>query len=662
MSTGIEASVIKAGATQAFKWVASRLEDWQHERRNDTDKNNARSNVASRLQKSAIDGYERFSYISSIALPKQRAPLNDIYVQLTLATADKKNQFEIDGFPDELFRKSANKVLVVDSAGAGKSTLSKRIYTRALDEKKLIPILIDLRRFRDVEDIASLICQDFMIELDYKNILLSLIQEGKFLFILDGFDEIPEQNKGAAANALRAFIDGAEHSCFLLTSRPEIGIAAFSDFKQFAIRPLNLKQAYELLGKLDDGGDVSTRLIEKLKGEQGESVRSFLENPLLTSLLYKAFEYKTTIPIKKNVFYRQVYDALFESHDLTKEPGFNREKFTALHVDDFHRALRAIAAVFHNHGVTETTKDEFVAIANEALGYCLDLKIQPSDLLKDLLGPVPLFVEDGPYVRWSHKSLLDYFLAEFFVRDFEGVKGEMLKGILDDDNPQRFENFIEILHEIDPIVVATYFILPLFERVIHRMKEIESLIPINITENQKNIILSIISCYEVIVVQDKEMQERITASRSKNFNTRLKEAIVAAGVDQRAYRPILTVQTLGETTHCTVTLIRRKLAAILIVRRLKNLESLPFSRVMVELNNQGVTEPKTQRRHKVFAIVKAKWLQTKRKIVLERLYFLLNSCHIRNESYVSIYDVPRIYESMQLEIKGALKTRESFKL
>lgn len=55
-------------------------------------------------------------------------------------------------------------------------------------------------------------------------------------------------------------------------------------------------------------------------------INEFLKNPLLVSLLFAAFDFKQTIPLKKHIFYRQVFDAYFDSHDLSKGDSYVHEK------------------------------------------------------------------------------------------------------------------------------------------------------------------------------------------------------------------------------------------------------------------------------------------------------------------------------------------------
>jgi hypothetical protein len=63
-------------------------------------------------------------------------------------------------------------------------------------------------------------------------------------------------------------------------------------------------------------------LVDILKGNEYKAVYEYLTNPLLVSMLFAAFDFKQTIPLKKHLFYEQVYDAYFEKHDLTKGDSY----------------------------------------------------------------------------------------------------------------------------------------------------------------------------------------------------------------------------------------------------------------------------------------------------------------------------------------------------
>ena len=124
-------------------------------------------------------------------------------------------------------------------------------------------------------------------------------------------------------------------------------------------------------------------------------------------LLYKAYSYKPTIPFKKHIFYRQVYDALFESHDLTKGGAFVREKHSVLDIEDFHRVMRALGFMSVKSGKVEYDKDEILKLIRRSKDMCPGINFSPAKLLKDLDLTVPLLCREGQYYRWAHKSLQD---------------------------------------------------------------------------------------------------------------------------------------------------------------------------------------------------------------------------------------------------------------
>jgi predicted NACHT family NTPase len=102
-----------------------------------------------------------------------------------------------------------------------------------------------------------------------------------------------------------------------MASRDHQGLVAFADFKRVSIRPLQSTEAHALIRKYSGTSGIADKLIERLAAPENASVHEFLVNPLLVSLLFKSFEYKATIPLKKHVFYWQVYEARLFSRRTT---------------------------------------------------------------------------------------------------------------------------------------------------------------------------------------------------------------------------------------------------------------------------------------------------------------------------------------------------------
>jgi hypothetical protein len=397
--------------------------------------------------------YKRLSIINTLVFNNSQRFIKDIYLPLTLIqkTEKKEIKYKIQSFPSTLIDRY-EKLLITDNAGMGKSTLVKKIFLDTIDEKKGIPILVELRRLSKDKTIINEIQEQLnSLAKDFDNSLLSeLLAEGGFIILLDGYDEIPLSDRESVTADIQSFIAKATKNNFILTSRPENALKGFGDFQEVKIEPLKKKEAFELLRKYDKQGLVSTLLIKKLEENEMANISEFLTNPLLVSLLFTAFQHKQTIPFKKHIFYRQVYDANFESHDLTKGDSYTHDKYSNLEIDDFHRVLRHVGySCLKNNQRIEFNKDEILLLIKKAKIFCVDLTFNESDFLKDLLSTVPLFTQDGNYFRWAHKSLQEYFAAQFIYLDSKEQQSKILLQLYNNPSLDKFINILDLYYDID---------------------------------------------------------------------------------------------------------------------------------------------------------------------------------------------------------------------
>jgi predicted NACHT family NTPase len=395
--------------------------------------------------------YKKIAVVNTLVFNNSQRFLKDIYLPLTLSlSSNQKVKHKVDSYPDKICEEFGN-VLVTDTAGMGKSTLMKRIFIDIIDQNIGIPILIELRRLskersllKEIQEQLNSISRNFDTTL-----LLELISEGGFIIILDGYDEISLADRDVVTKDLQDFISKASNNEFFITSRPEQALLSFGQFQEFKIDPLNQKEAFELLRKYDNQGQISKLLIKKLQETEMSNIQEFLTNPLLVSLLFTAFEYKQAIPFKKYLFYRQVYDANFESHDLTKGDSYTHDKYSKLEIDDFHRVLRYIGYKSFKLQKLEFTKDDILKLIKDSKEFCVGLKFKESDFLNDIIRTVPIFTKDGNYYRWSHKSLQEYFAAQFIYLDSKSKQNSILETLYSHPNIEKFINVLDLYYDMD---------------------------------------------------------------------------------------------------------------------------------------------------------------------------------------------------------------------
>ncbi len=394
--------------------------------------------------------YKKLSILNTLVFNNSQRLLKDVYMPLTVVDSDSSAGIKIDSYPENVMN-DYEKVLITDTAGMGKSTLMKRIFLDIIDNNKGIPIFIELRRLTDEKTIIQEIHEQInsIDKVFDEQLLLEFINEGGFVFILDGYDEISLKNREVVTKDIQDFISKAQLNKFILTSRPENALASFGDFRKFNIQPLRRKEAFELLRKYDKQGAISSLLIKKLGESHMSNIDEFLTNPLLVSLLFLAFQYKQAIPFKKYLFYRQVYDANFESHDLTKGESYIHDKYSNLEVDDFHRVMRHIGFQCLKEQKIEFTKDEILKVIARSRKFCVGLTFKESDFLNDLIVTVPLFVQDGIYYKWAHKSLQEYFAAQFIYLDTSDKKTNYLEKIYDKKEFDKYINIVDLYYDMD---------------------------------------------------------------------------------------------------------------------------------------------------------------------------------------------------------------------
>lgn len=414
---------------------------------------------------------EKHSCLSTIVFQHQKS-LHDLYVPLTVLSTkeswqeETKNSILLDRFKEE-FLPQNNRVLITDTAGMGKSTLSKFLFLQCLKSAYAIPFFVELRHLSDKLNILDVLYKQLnpisVADEDpkfTKRQVQRMLKKNSLIFFLDGYDEIAPDHREIVTRGIKDLIENYPQHNYVITSRPESGLLAFPSFKQYKIRPLKLDESFSLIRRYGGGDGRAEQLIEKLGGREFKSVHEFLKNPMLTSLLFRSFEYKQSIPLKKHVFYRQVFDALFDWHDATKDGYNTREKKSGLDIDTFHRMLKVIGFYSVVKGQVEGDTDTVLAWIRKAKEICNITSLAESHFLEDLIRAVPVFVKDGDQYRWAHKSLSEYFAAQYICTDGKGQQQKILSTFVSSRQITRFENVLDQVYDIDNSGFREHLILP----------------------------------------------------------------------------------------------------------------------------------------------------------------------------------------------------------
>lgn len=403
--------------------------------------------------------YLSFSKLIPLALKEQRN-LEDIYYPLTLEstnsnekdTIEKISKLDINTF----FKKSSN-ILIEDSAGMGKSTLLKILFIdyfkNIKNQKKVeyIPFFIELRRYSKDESMEEFLLRHFLLLSNQDSLsnyehIKTLFLNSKFIFFFDGFDEISPTKKTEILNEILRFTNKYSNNFYILSSRTEIGLDSFSTFYKYKIESLKFEEGMQLLKKYI-AENKDKEFYRQLKSNR-ESLETFLETPLLASLIYRAYIYKQDIPTNKVDLYTRVYHALFEEHDANSKENFSRGgMISKITLDNF---LNEFA--FKNWKSLNVEYDEFDFLENlKVIIQNHNIPLEPFHLSKILTEKTCLFGTNGNQYFWSHKSMQEYFIAKKI--NTHKKKEEIIDILL--KNASKYINVLSFLYELETTLVRS---------------------------------------------------------------------------------------------------------------------------------------------------------------------------------------------------------------
>lgn len=418
--------------------------------------------------------YAKNNIMTTIVFGKLQKTLEDLYIPLILQEyRNEEEKWIIDDNCYDILEKY-NRILIVDMAGMGKSTIVKYFACQGMNLDKSIPIVIELRKLKKEQTILEFIQKqinsfDNNIEI---NEIVDMLKKGDFVIFFDGYDEIANENKSEILDAIQEFTSNANNARIVITSREEDDLTSLGEFKCVKIKPLNKQEAYNLIRKYDNNGEISKKLIKRLEENSSMKVlNEFLSNPLLVSLLYKTFEYKEEIPYKKIGFYAQVYEALFNDHDKTKGSAYVHEKKTKLDKYQFEQVLRAFGFLCLKTDKVEYSSQLIHQLLEQSIKRFGWLRISVDDFLYDVTHAVPFIQKDGNEYKWIHKSFMEYFAACFICYDNKELEEKYFSKISSDDYGMKYYNVLDFCYEMDTLNFRKNIILPYLKYFIEESKK-----------------------------------------------------------------------------------------------------------------------------------------------------------------------------------------------
>ncbi|RAU82537.1 NACHT domain-containing protein [Pontibacter arcticus] len=375
---------------------------------------------------------------------------------------------------EDLFEEYSN-ITIIGSAGSGKTTLTKHIFLQTIYDKNRIPILIELRNLNEYQGDFEKLISEKILKSKVKpsdTIFKRTLESGKFLFLLDGYDEIFSDKKQEINRQIELFVDAYSNNKFLITTRPGSGIENFPRFYDFKVRSLDDKDVTGFISKIVDEGERKDRIKKIVLDPKNQNYYEFLRNPLLLSMFIMAFENHPEIPKRKSAFYRNVFDTLYSRHDGITKNSFPREKITKLQRDDFEDILSIFSYLTIIEGQYSFT-NEYLTDVLDKVKSSTEYNYVVEDLIYDLRTSISIIILDGFEYFFPHRSMQEYFTALFINNlptDKKHKAYKNLSTVLEESSTDYSFNFWSLCFEMDETVFISHFLIPQLKRIYKQLE------------------------------------------------------------------------------------------------------------------------------------------------------------------------------------------------
>jgi hypothetical protein len=236
-----------------------------------------------------------------------------------------------------------------------------------------------------------------------------------------------------------------------------------SRFSVLKIKPFTQEQALLLVDKLERPEDpvVKDKFKARLAGPLYNDHRSFIENPLLLTILLLTFEKFADIPTQLHLFYRKAYITLSEAHDATKG-GFRRVFKSGLIPEKIADYFAEFCFLIYKDFKFEFTADEF-AQYYEKLKMCNKSATTASGLLYDLCNNLCLLTREGERYSFAHRTFQEYFCAIFFsLQDAEFLK-RLLRFVESRHKRMYSDQTFSMLYDMNPHKIEQQVFVPFLQ-------------------------------------------------------------------------------------------------------------------------------------------------------------------------------------------------------
>jgi predicted NACHT family NTPase len=335
------------------------------------------------------------------------------------------------------------KLIILGKPGAGKTTFLKYVAIQCNQgefQANRVPIFVTLKDFAEapnkpslLEYIAQLVEQASRLPLEDSKQdahrrqdaratdIKRLFNQGRMLLLLDGLDEVREEDSQRVLKEIRDFSDHFRDNHFVMTCRIAAREYTFEKFTEVEVANFDDEQISTFATNWFTSKAVKAdTFLERL--EDKEPIKELATNPLLLTLLCLAFEESGDFPANRSELYKEGLDALLKKWDAKR--GIYRDQvYKKLSPQRKEDLLSKIALTtfecgdyFFKQKAAEQYITEYIRNLPNASTEPEALQLDTEAVLRSIEAQHGLLVERAKGIySFSHLTFHEYFTAREIV-------------------------------------------------------------------------------------------------------------------------------------------------------------------------------------------------------------------------------------------------------
>lgn len=344
--------------------------------------------------------------------------LAEFYYPSRVEVEGTKKQFQfISELPD-------GNIIIEGIVGQGKSIYLRHLATSEIRSNQVnnFPIFIEFRTLSKKIDIDSAIktyLEDVNIDGFDEETFEYVMSSGKFVLLLDAFDELDDEITKDTYLQLERYIDRYEKLKVIITSRPSAEIQKSSKFKVIRLAPLGESDYTPFLTKLGLEAQLIAEIKKAIRNSPSK-VSQLITTPLMLTLVVRAYRSVKEIPENLPDFFEVLFKCVFSGHDSAK-PYIKRNLASGLGEKKLQELFEVFCFVCLKNKVTRSLSavqfEKYFETAIKLLGVS---GCEAENFRHDMNKVACLILSDG-YENWVflHKSIMEYYAASFVRKSTE---------------------------------------------------------------------------------------------------------------------------------------------------------------------------------------------------------------------------------------------------